>query len=182
MSAGAESNLWKAGEPRSRVVTWTVPEVNPRAIARVSGLEYLQGLLDSGFVLPIGALMNFRPVAFEYGKAVFEGTPADMHYNPIGMVHGGFAATMLDSALGCAVHTTLGAGFGYTTVELHTNYVRALRADTGVVTATASVVHTGGRIGTAQAQLTDASGRLYAHGTTTCFVFQVEGGSSPAKT
>lgn len=149
-----------------------------RAIAVTSGLDYLLGLLNSGFVLPIGALMDFRPIAFEHGKAVFEGTPADMHYNPIGSVHGGFAATMLDSALGCAVHTTLQAGFGYTTVELHTNYVRALRADTGRVTAKATVIHSGGRVATAEAQLTDASGKLYAHGTTTCLVFPVNSGSS----
>jgi uncharacterized protein (TIGR00369 family) len=129
-----------------------------KAIGAVSGLEYLEGLLKSKSVLPIGALMDFEPIAFEHGKAVFEGTPAEFHYNPIGTVHGGFAATLLDSALGCAVHT-------YTTVELNINYVRPLRSNTGRVTCEGAVIHSGSRIATAEARLKDASGKLYAHGT-----------------
>jgi uncharacterized protein (TIGR00369 family) len=154
----------------SHTVTWNDPYIKFDEIARMSGLAYLQHLMNTGRAAPISALMNMRGVCFERGKAVFEGTPADYHYNPIGVVHGGFAATLLDSALGCAVHTTLEAGFAYTTVELKVNYVRALRSTTGVVRCEGSVIHVGGRIATAEARLTDASGKLYAHGSTTCLI------------
>jgi uncharacterized protein (TIGR00369 family) len=161
------------GESRSRLITWSTPETDMTAIGAVSGLDYLKGLLMNKAVPPIGALMDFVPIAFEHGRAVFEGMPADFHYNPIGTVHGGFAATLLDSALGCAVHTTLQPGFGYTTVELKINYVRPLRSDTGRVTCEGAVIHVGGRVATAEARLKDASGKLYAHGTTTCLIFRV---------
>ncbi|RFB76399.1 PaaI family thioesterase [Methylovirgula sp. 4M-Z18] len=162
-----------AGATNSRLVTWTTPQVDLRVIGAASGLDYLLGLLKSGALPPISELMNFSAVTFEHGRAVFEGTPAEFHYNPIGAVHGGFAATLLDSALGCAVHTTLRPGFAYTTVELKVNFVRPLRADTGPVTCEGKVIHVGGRIATADAKLSDASGRLYAHGTTTCLIFPV---------
>jgi acyl-coenzyme A thioesterase PaaI-like protein len=93
----------------SHTVTWSDPYINIDEIAKMSGLAYLQHLMNTGRAAPIGALMNMRGVGFERGKAVFEGTPADYHYNSIGVVHGGFAATLLDSALGRAVHTTLEA-------------------------------------------------------------------------
>ncbi len=157
----------------TRLVTWKSPEVDLRAIGAMSGLDYLLDLLKSERLPPISALMNFTAVTFEHGRAVFEGTPGEFHYNPIGAVHGGFAATLLDSALGCAVHTTLQPGFAYTTVELKVNYVRPLRANTGAVTCEGKVIHVGGRIATADAKLTDATGKLYAHGTTTCLIFPV---------
>jgi uncharacterized protein (TIGR00369 family) len=157
---------------RSRTITWELPVLDPVELAGMSGLDYLrQGLGSETFRAPIGALMNFHPVRFDPGVAVFEATPAEFHYNPIGSVHGGFAATLLDSALGCSVHTTLQPGFGYTTVELKVNYVRALKLSTGTVTCEGKVIHVGGRIATAEARLTDADGRLYAHGTTTCLIF-----------
>jgi uncharacterized protein (TIGR00369 family) len=161
----------------THTVTWRDPYLNVEEIGKMSGLAYLQHLLDTDRGPPIGALMNMRLVRVERGKAVFEGTPCDYHYNPIGMVHGGFAATLLDSALGCAVHTTLEAGFAYTTVELKVNYVRALRSTTGVVTCEGSVIHVGGRIGIAQAKLTDTSGKLYAHGSTTCLIMPLREGA-----
>jgi uncharacterized protein (TIGR00369 family) len=159
-------------EIRTREVTWVAPIVNPAEIAALSGLEYLRSLVETNRMPPIGRTLDFRLVRFEHGLAVFEGTPAEFHYNPIGVVHGGFAATLLDSALGCAVHTTLPAGVAYTTVELKVNYVRPLTTTTGVVTCEGKVIHVGGRIATAEARLTDAAGKLYAHGTTTCMIFQ----------
>jgi len=159
---------------RSRLVTWTPPRADPAALSRLSGLDYLRSLIDPDRIPPISALMDFRPVRFEPGLAVFEGTPSECHYNALGGVHGGFAATMLDSALGCSVHTTLKPGMSYTTVELKVNYVRALRDTTGVVTCEGKVIHVGGRIATAEARLTDAAGKLYAHGTTTCLIFPLE--------
>src|SRR6202166_759707 len=94
---------------RTRLVTWREPVVDLAQIAAMSGLDYLQHLLDSGRVPPIAALLDFRLVRIEQGRAVFSGTPSEFHYNPIGAVHGGFAATLLDSALGCSIHTTLKA-------------------------------------------------------------------------
>ncbi len=157
---------------RSRTVTWELPVLDSAELAGMSGLEYLRrGLLAGGMRTPIARLMDFRAVRFEEGLAVFEGTPAEFHYNPIGSVHGGFAATLLDSALGCAVQTMLQAGFGYTTVELKVNYVRPLTLSTGPVTCEGKAIHVGGRIATSEARLSDAGGKLYAHGTTTCLIF-----------
>ncbi len=163
----------EANTPRSRTVTWDPPVRDLVELASLSGLEYLRRGLGN-FRAPIGATMDFRPVRFDEGVAVFEGMPAEFHYNPIGSVHGGFAATLLDSALGCSVHTTLKPGFGYTTVELKVNYVRPLKLSTGRVTAEGKVIHVGGRIATAEARLIDADGKLYAHGTTTCLIFPLE--------
>ena len=158
---------------RTRLVSWKEPVVDPVQIAAMSGLEYLQHMLDSGRVPPIAALLDFRLVQIAPGRAVFSGTPSEFHYNPIGAVHGGFAATLLDSALGCSIHTTLKAGFAYTTVELKVNYIRPLRMTTGLVTCEAKVIHVGSRIATAEARLTDAGAKLYAHGSTTCLIFPV---------
>src|ERR1700749_4513700 len=119
---------------RQRTITWKAPIIDVAKIASMSGLEYLQHLIDDDLPPPIAALLNFRLSRIGPGVAVFAGTPAEYHYNPIGVVHGGFAATLLDSALGCAVHTTLKPGFAYTTVELKVNYVRPLTTTTGVVT------------------------------------------------
>ncbi|MBM3556012.1 MAG: PaaI family thioesterase [Alphaproteobacteria bacterium] len=162
---------------RVRSYSWMDPEPDLAAMRRMSGLDYLNQNMDQverAFRAPIGRTLDFRPVKFEHGVAVFEGFPAEFHYNPIGTVHGGFAATLLDSALGCAVHTTLKPGMAYTTVELKVNYVRALTAKTGPVTCEGRVVHVGGRIGTAEARLVDRAGKLYAHGTTTCLIFPME--------
>src|ERR1700749_3094994 len=104
---------------RTRTITWKAPLIDIAKIASMSGLEYMKHLIDSTLPPPISKLMNFKLSKIGPGMAVFNGTPAEYHYNPIGVVHGGFAATLLDSALGCAVHTTLKPGFAYTTVELN---------------------------------------------------------------
>lgn len=157
---------------RSRTFTWTDPAPNLEAMKEMSGLDYLRQAHGTGQqAAPISRTLDFRAVAFEHGSAVFEGTPAEYLYNPIGSVHGGYIATLLDSALGCAVHTVLPAGRGYTTVELKVNYVRALTARTGPVRAEGKIISAGSRIATAEARLTDKAGTLYAHGTTTCLIF-----------
>ncbi len=161
---------------RSRTITWTEPVPDLRAFATLSGLDYLRHALGDGArVPPIGVLLDFRPVRFEHGLAVFEATPAEFHYNPLGTVHGGFAATLLDSALGCAVHTTLKPGLAYTTVELKVNYVRPMSATTGLVTCEGRTISVGSRIATSEARLTGADGKLYAHGTATCLIFPIAG-------
>ncbi|HYM30293.1 MAG TPA: PaaI family thioesterase [Candidatus Cybelea sp.] len=157
---------------RSRTIEWSPPVLDLAEFRNLSGLEYLRHALQAGQrPPPIGVLMNFSAARFEEGLAVFEGTPDEFHYNPLGTVHGGFAATMLDSALGCSVHSTLKAGFGYTTVELKINYVRAMTAKTGRVICEGRIISVGSRIATAEARLTGADGKLYAHGTTTCLIF-----------
>jgi uncharacterized protein (TIGR00369 family) len=116
--------------------------------------------------------MDFTLESCSEGRAVFSVTPSEFHYNPICMVHGGLAATLLDSALGCAIHTTLPAGVGYTTLELHINLVRAITKDSGLLRAEAEIIHLGRTLGTAQARLSGSDGKLYAHGTTTCMIFR----------
>ncbi|WP_338865049.1 PaaI family thioesterase [Myxococcus stipitatus] len=163
-------------EARSRTVTWADPREGMAAAKSMSGIEYLRAIIRGEVPgAPMAQLMGFAPVEVSEGRAVFVVEPAEYHYNPIGTVHGGMAATLLDSALGCAVHTMLPVGAGYTTLELHVNMVRAITRDTGRLTCTGEVIHVGGRVATAHGRLTDASGRLYAHGTTTCMVFRPSG-------
>jgi len=119
---------------------------------------------------PIAELVGMDLVDLGEGSATFALDPAERHYNPLGTVHGGIAATLLDSAMGCAVHTTLDEGERYTTLELKVNFVRAITEATGRVLASGSVIHRGGRIATAEARLTDEDGRLLAHGTSTCLI------------
>ena len=119
-------------------------------------------------------LLGFRLVEVEDGRAVFEGHPDFQHYNPFGVVHGGLAATMLDSALGCAVHSTLPAGDGFTTLELKVNLVRAISKDTGLLRAEARILHRGRTVATGDADLKDAAGKLYAHASTTCMIFPAQ--------
>jgi uncharacterized protein (TIGR00369 family) len=119
---------------------------------------------------PIAELVGFDLVEVGEGHASFALDPAERHYNPLGTVHGGIAATLLDSAMGCAVHTTLGEGESYTTLELKVNFVRAITEATGRVVASGSVIHRGGRVATAEARLADEDGRLLAHATSTCLI------------
>ena len=121
---------------------------------------------------PIADLMGFRGVECDPGRAVFEMTPGPQHYNPIGSVHGGVALTLLDSAMGCAVHTTLEAGVAYTTLELKANLVRPITAQTGLIRCEGTVIHGGRRVATAEGRLVDANDKLFAHGTATCLIFR----------
>ena len=146
--------------------------VPPAERAGRSGLELLQGIVRGEYPpAPMAALLGFRLVEVEAGRAVFQGMPRREHYNPIGSVHGGYHATLLDSCMGCAVHSTLPAGMGYTTLEIKINYVRALTDATGPVRAEGRIIQPGRRVATAEGRLVDAQGKLYAHGTTTCLVF-----------
>ena len=140
-------------------------------IKRLTGLEFLQGI-QSGRLPPppIAHTLGFRLSEVEEGRAVFTGTPEFRLYNPIGSVHGGYIATLLDSAMSCAVQTLLPAGTGYTTVEIKVNFVRAVTDKTGPVRCEGKVINVGKRIGTSEGRLTDASGKLLAHGTATCLM------------
>jgi uncharacterized protein (TIGR00369 family) len=141
-------------------------------VKHLSGLEFMQGLIDGKFPPPpIAAALKFRLAKVEHGFAVFEGEPEFAFYNPIGTVHGGYAATLLDSCMGCAVHTSLQAGQAYITLEFKINFVRALTDKTGRVRAEGKVIHPGNRMATAEGHLYDERGKLLAHATTTCMVF-----------
>jgi uncharacterized protein (TIGR00369 family) len=148
---------------------------HPHMLAGKSGLEVMQAMLAGELPFPhIAQTLDFSLVEVAAGKAVFQGTPQLMHYNPLGTVHGGWYATLLDSALGCAVHTTMPAGYGYTTAELSLNIVRAASMKTGPLRAIGQVVHSGRQLATAEGRIVDPDGKLYAHGTTTCLVFEVQ--------
>ena len=158
---------------RTRTIAWEDPRALASAATGLSGLEYLHKIVAAELPPPpIGVLMDFRIAEISEGRAVFLVTPAEFHYNPIGVVHGGVAATLLDSAMGCAVHSTLPAGASYTTLEIKVNYVRAMSAETGEVRCEAKTVHVGGRTATAEGRIVDAAGKLYAHATTTCIIFR----------
>jgi uncharacterized protein (TIGR00369 family) len=161
-----------AQHTRTRTIEWEDPMASAAAGAGMKGIDYMRALA-AGVVPPppIAVLLNMRPVEVEPGHALFEGAPAEEHYNPIGVVHGGYAATLLDSALGCAVHTTLDLGEAYTTLSLEVKMVRPVTAEVELVHAEAEVLYRGRRQATAQAKLTDAAtGKLLAHGTATCMI------------
>ena len=156
---------------RSMEVQWDDPVRLAQAGHSMAGLEFLRAIRDGRLPHPpICALLGYRLTQVEAGHAVFEIIAGERHYNPIGVVHGGIAMTLLDSAMGCAVQTQMPAGGGYTTLEAKTNLVRAITSETGPLRAIGKVVHAGKRVATAEARLEDPSGKLYAHATSTCIV------------
>jgi uncharacterized protein (TIGR00369 family) len=164
-----------ATEPaiRSRTLEWSDPVATAAAGAEMSGLDYLHAVIAGELARPpISVTMNMSVVELGEGRAVFAGEPGEEHYNPIGVVHGGYAATILDSALGCAVHTTLPAGIGYTSLGLEVKYLRPIERDTGRILCEGTVVHRGRRQATAEARLTvEETGKLLATGTSTLMIF-----------
>jgi uncharacterized protein (TIGR00369 family) len=158
---------------RSRTITWEDPLESLDSAAGMSGLEYLRAIGEGRVPKPpIAELMGFEGIEVEEGRAVFAVKPAEYHYNPIGVVHGGLAATLLDSAMGCAVQSTLPAGTAYTTLEVKVNYVRPMTRETGRVLAEATVVHRGARTAIAEGRIvSEADGKLLAHATTTCLIW-----------
>jgi uncharacterized protein (TIGR00369 family) len=156
---------------RTLSVTWSDPAQLAERGRSMPGIEFLRAIRDRRLpAAPIAELLGFNLVEVEPGHAVFEVTPGEQHYNPIGVVHGGLAMTLLDSAMGCAVQTHMPAGGGYTTLEAKTNLVRPITAATGRLRAIGKVVHLGKRIATAEGRLEDAAGKLYAHASSTCIV------------
>ena len=145
--------------------------VTPEELRSFSGLEFLRRVAAGELPAPpISETLNFSIRDVEKGRVVFAGTPEFRFYNPLGSVHGGWAATLLDSCMGCAVHSALEAGQGYTTLELKVNFVRALSEHVGRIEAEGRLVHLGKRVATAEGRLQGPDGTLYAHGTTTCLV------------
>ena len=146
--------------------------VAPEVLTSHDGLGFLKAMIEGNIPNPpISEVLGFHLIEVEQGRAVFEGLPEYRHYNPIGTVHGGFAATLLDSALGCAIFSTLAKGEAWTTLELKFNLVRPLTKDTGPVRAEGRVIHRGRTVATSEGDLKDRAGKLYAHATTTCMIF-----------
>lgn len=169
----SESKMSEENGSRSRTFSWEDPAEMVRVGKTLSGLAYLQAM-QRGEVPPppIAALMGMGLQEASEGRVVFTLQPEEYHYNPIGSVHGGVAATLLDSAMGCTVQSVLQAGQWYTTLEIKVNYLRALTTSTGLVYCEGKIIHLGGRTATAEGRITDASGKLYAHGTTTCILLK----------
>ena len=157
---------------RTRTLVWQDPLATAAAGATMTGIEYMRAIVAGDVPPPpIAVTLRFGPVEVDDGRAVFSGEPGEEHYNPIGVVHGGYASTLLDSAAGCAVHTTLEKGEAYTTLTLEVKLVRPITSDTGRVRAEAEVVHRGRRQATAEAKLFAVdTEKLLATGTSTCMI------------
>src|SRR5277367_1256791 len=162
------------GQLRTRSFSWEDPAAIAEAGMSLTGMEYLGAIVDGTFPPPpIARLLDFTIVEVEPGRALFAMEPAEWMYNPIGSVHGGIAATLLDSCMGCAVHTTLEAGVGYTTTDLQVRYIRAMSDTTGRVLAEGRMVHGGRRTATAEGRLfAESDEKLIAHGTTGCVILR----------
>ena len=159
---------------RTRELTWQDPVPSAAAGATMAGIDYMRALIAGEIPPPpIAVVMRMSPVEVAEGVATFEGEPGEEHYNPIGVVHGGYASTLLDSVMGCAVHTTLPAGIAYTTQTLEVKFARPITRDTGPVRAEARVVHRGRRQATTEATLKAAgSDKLLATATGTCLILE----------
>ena len=156
---------------RSRTFEWDEPIPMRQHGVQLSGLELLQRAIAGEYPPPpIAKLMDIRLTQIEKGKAIFTGTPQEFHYNPLGTVHGGYGATLLDSAMGCAVHSTLDPGDIYTTLEFKINFMRALTHDTGEVRGIGTVINATRTTAVAEGRIEDASGKIYAFATTTCVI------------
>ncbi|MFG2342522.1 PaaI family thioesterase [Streptomyces phaeochromogenes] len=159
---------------RTRTYQWEDPAILAEAAGRMAGIDFLREVQAGRLPAPpIGAGMDFALDEVEPGRAVFSLTPGEEHYNPIGSVHGGIFATLLDSAAGCAVQSTLPQGMAYTSLDLTVKFLRRITVDTGTVRAIGTVVNQGRQTALAQAQLVDAKGRLLAHATSSCLLFPV---------
>lgn len=163
---------WNAEEKAVRVRLRDADAAPPEQIAGRTGMQMFEAIFAGELPpAPIGDTLDFVPIHIEPGAAVFQGRPQRRHYNPLGTVHGGWFATLLDSAVGCAVHSTLPAGKGFTTLELKINMVRPLNDRVPLVRAEGKVIHAGRQVATAEGRIVGPDGKLYAHATTTCLIF-----------
>lgn len=163
---------WNAEETAVRARLLAPDCVPPAELASRTGQQLFNAIFAGELPPPpIGETLDFLPIHMEPGIAIFQGRPQRKHYNPLGTVHGGWFATLLDSAVACAIHTMLPAGKAYTTLELKLNMVRALNVRVPLVRAEGKVIHLGRQVATAESRITGPDGKLYAHATTTCLIF-----------
>jgi uncharacterized protein (TIGR00369 family) len=171
---------WLAREQEVRAKLAAPGVIPVHEIAATDGIGMFDRIAAGELAsVPIGATLSYIPVEWEKGRMVFQGTPKLEHYNPIGTIHGGWSATLLDSAVACAVQTMLPKGMGYTTLEIKVNYVRGLTDKVGPVRAEGKVIHISRQIATAEGKLYDASGKIYSHATTTCLIFPLPNSEKP---
>ena len=162
------------GEQRSKVVTWHDPAPTAAAGLSMPGIDYLHAMTEGTLPPPpISGLMDFTMVEAEPGRVAFTCRPDETAYNPIGAIHGGLVCTLLDSVLGCALHSTLPQGKGYTSIEIKVNYLKAVRLTSGLLTATGTVVKAGSRVGFTEGVVTDAAGAVVATASSTLLVFDL---------
>lgn len=175
-------HAWQQAEEDARARLGEPGTLSLKQVSELSAQEFFdrigRGQLPSP---PFGHLVDFVPLEWEPGRFLFQGTPDSRHYNPLGTVHGGYAATLLDSCMGCAVHTQLEPGQGYTTLDLRISYVRALTSSTGPVRAEGKVIHLGRSTALAEGRIYDVNDRLYAVGSTTCMIFDLRDRSTAAR-
>lgn len=158
---------------RTRTYDWQDPLATAQAARGLSGQDFLAKIIAGELPPPpIARTLDYALIEAGEGRATFGFKPAEIHYNPIGMVHGGIPCTLLDSAMGCAVHTMLPAGSGYTTLEVKVNMIRAIGKDTPYLRAEGKVIHVGKSTAIAEGRLVDEAGKVYAHGTTTCMILK----------
>lgn len=177
MTTDNQLEAWLAQEQLIRAITSKGPGIGvatPAQIAGKTGLEIMQAALNGEIPFAsIAKTLDYLLVEVSMGRALFQGTPGPAHLNPMGGIHGGWYATLLDSALGCAVHTMMPVGRGYTTAELSVNIVKAIPLKVSRIRAEGKVIHCGRQLATAEARLFGPDGTLYAHATTTCLVFEL---------
>ncbi|ORB66025.1 PaaI family thioesterase [Mycolicibacterium tusciae] len=162
------------GPQRSKTITWHEPGPSTAKGLTMAGLDYLQAIAEGRLPqAPISGLMEFAIAEAHEGRVVFTCQPDESAYNPIGAIHGGLICTLLDSVTGCAVHSTLPAGKGYTSIEIKVNYLKAVRLSSGVLTAVGTVVKTGSRVGFSDGVVTDESGAIVATATSTLLIFDL---------
>ncbi len=168
----SQTQIQKRAEERSRTFTWADPATSAAHLGRRGGLELLHAMNNGELPPPpVMQMLGMEGMEVDEGRVTVFMTPREFHYNPLGTVHGGVLATLLDSATGCAVQSTLPAGVGYTSVDLSTKFLRPVTVDSGLLRCEGTVLSRGRRTALAEARLTDASGRLAAHATSTCLLF-----------
>ncbi|MEU4402335.1 PaaI family thioesterase [Micromonospora orduensis] len=156
---------------RSRTFTWSDPAANAAQVGQRSGIELLRAMIAGELAgPPVMDLIDMARMEADEGRVVVELTPQEFHYNPLGSVHGGVLSTLLDTAAACAVHTTLPAGVGYTSLDLNVKFLRPVTVDSGTLRCEGTVLQRGRRTALAEARITDASGRPTAHATSTCLI------------
>lgn len=157
----------------SRTFHWENTAKGIEVIIGMSGLDYLNAMHAGTLPLsPLVQTLDFRVNSIEKGKVIFSFSPQEFHYNPLGSVHGGVISALLDSTMGCTLHSALEAGSGYTTLELKTNFIKTITIKTGLLQATGKILHIGSRTALLEAEITDDAGKIYAHGTSTCMIFK----------
>jgi uncharacterized protein (TIGR00369 family) len=161
-------------QERTRTFTWSDPAVNAALVGARSGLEFLRAMIDGEAPAPpVMHLLGATGLTASEGRVSVDLQPQEFHYNPLGSVHGGVLATMLDTAAGCVVQTTLAAGEGYTSLDLTTKFLRPVTVSSGLLRCVGTLISRGRRTALAEARLTDAAGRLVAHATSSCLIFPV---------